>query len=101
MPRGGFRENSGRKPRSEELGITKLAVDAIIEYYGSLELGFVSLLKSQDTALIKFVWEHAAGKPRERVDIDIDAEVQQIQIIRLPDNFRDNEQEEMNQIEEI
>ena len=101
MPRGGFREGSGRKPRSEELGITKLAVDAIIKYYGSLELGFVSLLNSQDTALIKFVWEHAAGKPRERVDIDIDAEVQHIQIIRLPDNFRDNEQEEMNQIEEI
>jgi hypothetical protein len=101
MPRGGPREGAGRPTRSAELGITKLAVDAIIKYYGSLEDGFIALLNSQDTALIKFVWEHAAGKPRERVDIDIDAEVQQIQIIRLPENFRDNEEEEMNQIEEI
>ena len=36
------------------------------------------------------MWQHAAGKPREKFDIEIDADVQHVQIIRLPDNNRDD-----------
>jgi len=79
-------KNSGRKTRLEELTVTRLAGEAITEYYGSMKEGFMKLLKSEDTALIKFVWEHAAGKPREKVDVDVVRET--IQIIKLPDNGR-------------
>jgi len=91
--RGGARINAGRKSRAEELGITAIAVQAIAEHYGSLLEGFKALLQSDEPSLVKFVWEHAAGKPREKFNIDIDAEVEHVQIIRLPDNNRDNAQD--------
>jgi len=81
-------KNSGRKTRLEELTVTRLAGEAITEYYGSMKEGFMKLLKSEDTALIKIVWEHAAGKPREKVDVDVAGEIETIQIIKLPDNGR-------------
>jgi hypothetical protein len=87
---GGFRPISGRKSRAEELGIQAIAVQAITEHYGSLLDGFKALLDTQEPSLVKFVWEHAAGKPREKFDIEIDADVQHVQIIRLPDNGRDD-----------
>ena len=86
---GGFRPNSGRKTRAEELGVAAIAIQAITEHYGSLLDGFKALLQTDEPALVKFVWEHAAGKPREKFDIEIDADVQHVQIIRLPDNGRD------------
>lgn len=87
---GGFRPNSGRKSRAEELGVAAIAIQAITEHYGSLLDGFKALLQANDPSLKLFVWQHAAGKPREKFDIEIDANVQHVQIIRLPDNGRDN-----------
>jgi len=87
--RGGYRPNSGRKSRAEELGITTIAVQSICEHYGSLLEGFKELLRSGEPSLVKFVWEHAAGKPREKFDIDVDADIEYVQIIELPNNGRD------------
>jgi len=88
--KGGARLGAGRKSRAEELGICSIAVQAITDHYGSLLDGFKALLQTDEPSLVKFVWEHAAGKPREKFDIEIDADVQHIQIIRLPDNGRDD-----------
>lgn len=87
---GGFRPNSGRKSRAEELGISAIAIQSITEHYGSLIDGFKALLASNEPSLKLFVWQHAVGKPREKLDIDIEANVQHVQIIRLPDNGRDD-----------
>lgn len=87
---GGFRPGAGRKSRAEEFGISKLAIDAITEQYGSLKDGFLALLRTGEPSLVKFVFEHAAGKPRERFDVEVDADVNHVQLIRLPDNGRDN-----------
>jgi len=75
MARGGIRPGQGRKPKAEELRIVNIAVDAITSKYGSLEKGFIALLNSKEASLIKFVFEHAAGKPREKVDLDIETSV--------------------------
>lgn len=69
MPAGGPRPNSGRKPKAEELKIVNAATYAIIETYGSLDEGFKALLRSGEPALIKWVFEHACGKPQDRIDI--------------------------------
>jgi hypothetical protein len=69
---GGSRPGSGRKPKADEEKIRFLAVSAIEKTHGSLEEGFTTLLKSGEASLIKFVWEHAVGKPRERMDLDLD-----------------------------
>lgn len=70
MAKGGFREGAGRKSKATELGIQKIALEAIISHYGSLKEGFIKLLESKDGSLQKFVFEHAAGKPRENIAVD-------------------------------
>lgn len=70
MAKGGKREGAGRKSKSEELGIASIALEAITEQYGGLKEGFAHLLSTKDSTLIKFVFEHAAGKPRENVSVD-------------------------------
>lgn len=72
--RGGSRIGSGRKSKAVELGIAGLAREAIESKYGSLKQGFEALLETDDTMLIKFVFEHAAGKPKDVVDITTDGE---------------------------
>jgi hypothetical protein len=66
---GGKRAGAGRKPKAEELKIVNAAIDSITQLHGSLEGGFKALLKSGEPALIKFVFEHAVGKPKEKVDV--------------------------------
>ena len=66
--RGGARQGSGRKAKVDELKIVNQAVEAIIAKHGDLQSGFVSLLESQEPSLIKFVWEHAVGKPKEKIE---------------------------------
>lgn len=78
----------GRPCKVDELKITNVAIASIEERYGSLKNGFLALLESKEPSLIKFVFEHAAGKPRERVDIDVNKEVETVQIIQLPHNNR-------------
>lgn len=69
---GGARPGAGRKPKADEEKVRNLAVSAIEKTHGSLEEGFTKLLKSGEASLIKFVWEHAVGKPREKMDVDLD-----------------------------
>ena len=67
--KGGARPGAGRKTIAQELGTADLAKKALIERYGSLELSLKSLLDSGEPALIKFVHEHAFGKPTEKVEL--------------------------------
>lgn len=69
---GGARPGAGRKPKADEEKVRNLAVSAIEKTHGSLEAGFTKLLNSGEASLIKFVWEHAVGKPREKMDLDLD-----------------------------
>lgn len=66
---GGKRTGAGRKPVSQEMKTRELAQKAIIEKFGSLDGGFKNLLESNDPALKKFVFEHAMGKPTDKVDM--------------------------------
>ena len=67
--KGGKRIGAGRKPKADEARIRDLAVSAIEKKYGSMEEGFTALLNTKDSGLMKWVFEHAAGKPKENVDI--------------------------------
>lgn len=69
---GGARPGSGRKSKADEEKVRNLAIAAIEEKHDSLQKGFVKLLESGEASLIKFVWEHAVGKPREKMDLDLD-----------------------------
>ena len=66
--RGGKRPGSGRKTKAEELKVANIAMDAIIEKHGSLKKGFQWLLSSGEASLIKFAFEHAFGKPTEKIE---------------------------------
>jgi hypothetical protein len=88
--RGGYRPGGGRPRKVDELKIINIAHDAIVKHYGSLEEGFLALLGSGEPALIKYVFDHCCGKPRERVNIDVEGTMNTVQLIRLPDNGRDD-----------
>lgn len=68
MANGGKRDGAGRKPKVEEDRVRGLAVAAIVKKYGSEEKGFMALLDSGEQALIKFVFEHAMGKPKDKIE---------------------------------
>ena len=68
MPKhGGARKGSGRKRVHDELAARDIAIKAIVNVYGSLEEGMQRLLLSTEPSLMKFVFEHALGKPAEKV----------------------------------
>jgi protoporphyrinogen oxidase len=67
MPSGGANRGQGRKPVAEE--------NAIIKKYGSLEKGLQTLLESDRDPLVKFVFEHALGKPVDKIEAKVDGEV--------------------------
>lgn len=69
MAKGGKREGAGRKSKAEELKVANQAIEAITERYGSLKDGFIALLRSGEPSLIKWVFEHGAGKPQDKVDL--------------------------------
>lgn len=90
---GGSRPGSGRKPKADEEKVRNLAIAAIEEKHETLQKGFVKLLESGEASLIKFVWEHAVGKPREKIDMDVDNPFGTVVInapggidVNLPDN---------------
>jgi hypothetical protein len=68
--KGGSRPGAGRPTKADEERVRTLATSAIEEHYGSMEAGFQKLLATEEPALVKFVWEHAVGKPREKMDVD-------------------------------
>lgn len=69
MPRGGARKGAGRKSIATEEQTREKAKAAILAKYETLEKGLESLLSSGEPSLIRFVFEHAFGKPQEEVDI--------------------------------
>jgi hypothetical protein len=75
MPSGGVRAGQGRKPVAEELNTRLLSQNAIIKKYGSLEEGLQTLLESDRDPLVKFVFEHALGKPVDKLEAKVDGEV--------------------------
>ena len=79
---------SGRKAIHDDIRARDLCIQAIEANFGSLLEGLQALLQSGEPTLIKFVYEHALGKPKERIESDINSVVEQIQIIQLPDNNR-------------
>lgn len=79
---------SGRKPVHDEIKSRDICLQAIEAQFGSLLEGIQALLASGEPTLIKFVYEHAIGKPKERVESDINSIIEQVQIIQLPDNNR-------------
>jgi hypothetical protein len=78
MPAGGYREGSGRKTVAAEEKTRSLCKAAIAGVYGSVEDGLKSLLLSQEPALVKFVFEHALGKPPEDIDLKADGKLELI-----------------------
>jgi hypothetical protein len=66
--RGGKRIGAGRKSKADETKVQNLAIQSIITKYGSEEDGFMALLDTGESSLIKFVYEHAFGKPKESVE---------------------------------
>jgi hypothetical protein len=100
--RGGYMPGGGRPKKVDEERVRDLSVKAIVAHYGSEELGFKYLLNSKEPSLIKFVFEHAYGKPREKMDLDIDSPLGNSIIIaapagieiNLPDNTEDSDQPE-------
>lgn len=67
---GGSRNGAGRKPKHEEDRVRDIARTTLINNYGSEELAFKALLSSGEPSLIKFVYEHAYGKPKDKVDVN-------------------------------
>lgn len=82
---------SGRKPVHDEIRARDICIEAIESNFGSLLEGLQALLNSGEPSLIRFVYEHALGKPKERIESDINSVIEQIQIIQLPDNNRDTD----------
>lgn len=72
MAKGGARPGAGRPTKADEERVRDLSVKAIVEHYGSEEKGFKWLLESKEPVLVKFVFEHAYGKPRDKMDLDLD-----------------------------
>jgi hypothetical protein len=66
---GGVRPGAGRPSKADERRVRDLSVKAIVKCYGSEEKGFQALLKSGEAVLIKFVFEHAYGKPKEHHEL--------------------------------
>lgn len=91
MQKGGYRPGSGRRPIHDEIKAKDLCIAAIEGAYGSLLEGLQALLNSGEPTLIRFVYEHALGKPKERIESDVTSMIEQIQIIQLPDNNRDTD----------
>jgi hypothetical protein len=67
MARGGARNGAGRKPVHDEINARELCKSAIINKFGSLEEGLKALLESGEPTLQKFVYEHAIGKPQDKL----------------------------------
>lgn len=59
----------GRPRMHDEVYAKEVAVNALVKKFGTLERSMQVLLESGEPTLVKFVYEHAYGKPRERIDV--------------------------------
>lgn len=64
---GGAGRGQGRKTKAEEEQVRNLCISAIVKKYGSEQQGIKALLDSGEASLIKFVYEHAYGKPTDNI----------------------------------
>jgi len=78
---GGARPGGGRPTKVDEDKVRNQAIKAIEQKHGSIEDGLMYLLGSGEPSLIKFVYEHAVGKPKEKVELNTDPD--QIPIINI------------------
>jgi hypothetical protein len=89
MARGGKRPGAGRPGKADEERVRDLSLAAIKAHYGSEEAGFKSLLESKEAVLVKFVFEHAYGKPRDKVDMDLGGKFQgPAVVIQMPEGTK-------------
>lgn len=68
----GENRGQGRKKVHDELLVRDLSQAAIMAVYGGLKEGFIALLKTEEPTLVKFVWEHAVGKPADKLQHSTD-----------------------------
>lgn len=85
---GGARPGAGRKSLRDEDKARKLCIAAIEKKYGSLEGGLIKLLESEEPVLQRFVFEHAIGKPTDKIDLG-DNPLYNIYKFELPKNGRE------------
>jgi len=78
---GGARPGGGRPSKTDEEKVRNQSVQAIEARYGSVQDGLLALLDSGEPSLIKFVYEHAIGKPKEKVELSSDPD--QVPIINI------------------
>jgi len=76
--KGGKRIGAGRKRKAEEADTRVIATNALIDKFGSKEEAFKWLLESGEQSLIKFAFEHAFGKPTEKIDFTGELGIKQI-----------------------
>ena len=69
--KGGSRPGAGRKAVHDEIEAKNISQKAIINKFGSLQEGMEFLLTTGEPSLIKFVYEHCFGKPRDKQDVSI------------------------------
>ena len=67
--KGGARPGAGRKPKALEQHTSNICKQAIQSTYGGNCKAMQALLATGEVPLIKFVFEHAFGKPIEKQEI--------------------------------
>lgn len=97
--RGGARPGAGRKPVSEEMKSRELAQSAIKKKYGTIEDGMIALLNTNEPTLVKFVWEHAQGKPTDKIDLT--SRIEETRIIDVDDDGNEEDDDEVDEYNEF
>ncbi len=69
MAKGGVRPGAGRPSKHDEDRVRDVALRAILKVHGTEEKAFEFLLQHEEPTLIRFAYEHAFGKPKERQDV--------------------------------
>lgn len=69
MAQGGVRKGAGRPRANDEIMARDMCRAALIRKYGSWEKAMDDLVASKDPILRRFVFEHAIGKPQEKVEV--------------------------------
>ena len=71
MAKGGARIGAGRKSVAEELNTRQIAMQTLVNKFGSKEGALNYLIETNEPSLLKFVYEHAFGKPIEKQEVSV------------------------------
>lgn len=66
--KGGARPGAGRPTVAKELATADLARKSLIDKFGGLNEALIALLEMGEPVLTRFVFEHAFGKPTEKIE---------------------------------